>query len=134
MDRRSAAAWWLILQGAGGLVWWVLLLADTVVRDWYFADEAAWQAGRTLVFADVVLFGFGSIVAGWMSLADHRFARLARWFTVGAVAYATLVAAGWVLEPIDDWLGLLGMAPALVLTVFAVGVLDSEGASVDGDR
>ena len=126
MNRLDIAARYLIAQGVMGLVWWALLLADTSVRGWFVPDATAWPAARSLVFADLVMFCGGSIAAGVLALRRHRWARPAGWIALGSTAYATLVAVGWLLAPVDHWLGLAAMAPTLAMTGLAVAVVAKE--------
>ena len=69
------------------------------------------------------MFSVLSIVTGMLAMADHRHAAVVGWVFVGSAAYATLVAAGWLLEPVSHWLGLVLMVPSAILTLVAVWVL-----------
>lgn len=42
---------------------------------------------------------------------------------VGATSYATLVAAGWLAEPVSHWIGLVLMIPTLLATIASVVLL-----------
>lgn len=106
---------YLIAQGIGGIVWWIGLLGSERVRGWFVPE--GWEAARTLLIADVVLFGLGSIVVGLAITRQSAFAGPLSWALTGVVAYATLVSVSWLFDPIGHWLGLVFMVPSLVLTV-----------------
>lgn len=105
-------------QGVIGVLWWVLLYASSTVRDWFVA-EAGWPVARSLVAADVVGFGAGSIVVGLAVLQGRQWARGAVVALTAVTAYATLVAAAWVVAPVDRWLGLIAMTAALAMTALS---------------
>lgn len=128
MNLRRLAIWYLVVQGCAAALWWVLLLANTAVRDWFFPEPAGWPAGRTLVFADIAMFSVLSIVAGALAWLNHRHAVVVGWMFVGSAVYATLVAAGWLLEPISHWLGLVLMVPSAMLTTVCIWTLHSSVA------
>lgn len=117
------AGLYLVFQGVAGLIWWVLLFGSANVREVFAGTEAGWLAARTMVFADVIMFGFASIATGLLALRRHRFARAAGWATVGATAYATLAAVGWMLDPVGRWVGAVVMFASLIATVAAVASL-----------
>lgn len=120
MHTARLASFYLVAQGLAGLLWWVLLLFASPVRDLFFTTEDAWLAGRTLIFADVVMFGVASIAAGFLSIRSLPWAQPVAWIALGATGYATLVAIGWILEPIAHWLGAALMLPTLAATCWAV--------------
>lgn len=132
MSTGRLASSYLIVQGVAGLVWWVLLLAAEPVRDLFFPNADGWPAGRTLLLADVVMFGLVSILAGGLALRSHRWAGPVGWIALGATAYATLVAVGWLGQPIDHWLGAAAMAPTLLATMASVWLLHGSAVGRAG--
>lgn len=137
MGLARHASTYLVIQGAAGLVWWVLLLIDSPMRDLFFDSPDGWLAGRTLVFAEVLMFGLVSIATGLLARIGHRWAAPAGWVVVGATAYATLVALGWLLEPVGHWLGVVLMMPTLAATLVSALAIHAEatefGASAQAD-
>lgn len=115
MDRRRAGAY-LVAQGGIGLLWWVLLYASPTVRDWFVAD-AGWPVARSLVLADVLGFGVGSIVAGLAVLQGRGWAGGAVVAVSAVTGYATLVAAAWMVAPVDRILPVVAMTAALGMTL-----------------
>ncbi len=105
---------YLIAQGVGGILWWIGLLSSERVRSWFVPD--GWQAARTLVIADIVLFGLGSVATGLALMRQSAWSVPMVWALTGVAAYATLVAAAWLAEPVEHWLGLAFMVPSLALT------------------
>ncbi|MEM9615673.1 MAG: hypothetical protein AAF962_23065 [Actinomycetota bacterium] len=128
-DRPAVA--YLAAQGAAGLAWWVLLLASDTVRDLFFVGAEGWASGRSLLLADVIVFALGSLAAAGLAHRRHSWARPAVWVVVGATAYATLVAVGWLIESIGEPLGPAMMAPALVGTGWAARLIGAA-ATADG--
>lgn len=125
MPSVRLASYYLIFQGAAGVLWWLLLLIDSPVRDWFFSTDVGWQAGRLLLVADVVMFGCASIIAGALALRNHQRSSIAGWITVGATAYATVAAFGWIAEPVGHWLGAVLMTPTLVATCISAWILET---------
>ncbi len=117
MDRRLAGIYFLI-QGVVGLLWWVLLYASPTLRDWFVAD-AGWPVARSLVAADVVGFGLGSIAAGIAVLQQRPWTGAAVVAVAAVTAYATLVAATWVIDPVDRVLPVAAMTMAMAGTLAA---------------
>ncbi len=128
MRSDRLAAGYFALQGVAGVLWWVLLLASDWVRDRFFVGADGWAAGRSLLLADVVVFALGSLTAAALVQRGHPWAQRAAWVTVGATFYATLVAAGWVVESIGRPLGLVLMAISLVATVVAAVAAETARA------
>ncbi len=112
---------YLIAQGIGGILWWIGLLSSERVRGWFVPE--GWEAARTLMIADLVLFGGGSVATGLAMLRRSQWASPLLWALTGVVAYATLVSVSWLDDPIGHWLGLAFMIPSLALTsIMAFGV------------
>ncbi len=109
---------YLALQGAGGLAWWIGMFSSERIRSWFVPN--GWETAQTLVIADVVLFGFGSLMTALLLHRGSPWASPASWALLGVVAYATLTAVGWLSAPIAHWLGLLFMIPSLLLTAAVV--------------
>jgi len=117
VDRRQAS-WYLVVQGCLGLLWWLLLYVSPTVRAWFVAD-AGWPVARSLVLADVLGFGVGSLIAGVAVAQGRQWAGGAVVAVTAVTAYATLVAMAWVVAPVDRVLPLVAMASALALTLTA---------------
>jgi hypothetical protein len=117
MARRNIGLL-LVLQGAIGIIWWILLYRSPTVRNWFVAD-AGWPVARSLVVADVIGFGLGSVIVGIGILRNDRWASVALTALTAVVAYATLVSFAWVLEPVDRWLGAFAMLGSLGATMAA---------------
>lgn len=120
MDGPRLARWqissvYLVVQGVAGVGWWIGLNTSQGFQEWFVAP-GGWPAARTALVADVVLFGGGSILAGALSFRAHRHAPVVVLILVGVSAYATLVAAAWVGSPVERWLGVAVMVPALAAT------------------
>lgn len=127
MDRwpdrwRQYCAGYLILQGLAGIGWWIGLTASAAFQDWFIAPDG-WLAARTVLVADVLLFGGGSILTGVLAMRRHRWCRTTMLVLVGVTAYATAVSAAWVFAPVQRWLGVVVMVPALVATCLAAAVV-----------
>lgn len=124
VDRRPAAGY-LIIQGIAGAAWWVLLFTSEAVRNLFFVDVTGWEAGRTILLADLLMFAGASLVSGYLIATESKLARPATWATIGATTYATLVALGWVFGGIGHLLGFVVMVLSLGLTVVASTALGS---------
>ena len=123
MRTAALASGYLIAQGLAGFLWWLLLFLSPAVQDLFFRSPEAWTSGRSIFIADVTMFGALSIAAGVLSLRRHRWATATSWMAVGATSYATLVAAGWLAEPVSHWIGLVLMIPTLLATIASVVLL-----------
>lgn len=77
MDRRTATTYFAI-QGVAGIVWWVLLFTTDLVRDLFFVDAAGWDAGRSILIADVAMFAGASLVTAWLVATSSSLARPGR--------------------------------------------------------
>lgn len=111
---RIVAAY-LFLQGCSGIGWWVGLLASSTFQE-RFVAPGGWPTARTVLVADIALFGGGSILAGLLVWRGHRWSRAVAAALVGVVAYATAVSVVWVSAPVDRSLGGVLMGLALVGT------------------
>ena len=122
-NKRSSGELWYVLyllaQGVGTFVWWAAMRWSDGVRSRFIGeDEAAWEAARTILWADAIVFGAGSIAAAFAIATISRWRVPVVWVVVGASWYATLVAVGWTRAPIDRGLGLAVMIPAALLTTW----------------
>ena len=115
--RRWAAAF-LVLEGTGGTIWWVGMLAVPGWRTPFLAPGAPDSTLLALGPADLVFFLGGSFLSAW-GLARQRFwSWPALCVHAGAACYAALTALALPLLSGGGWLGALLMAPAfLVLPV-----------------
>lgn len=120
-DRRAAAAF-LVTQGFGVLGWWLSMVVSSSVRGWFVGGLAGWEAARTLVLADCIVYGVGSIVVGATIGRGGTWVLRGLWILVGAAWYATMVAALWLFDPIGEWLGLVFMVPSALLTTIIAKV------------
>lgn len=121
LSGRGAATAYLVMQGIGVLGWWLLMAVSSAVRSWFVGGSTGWEAARTLVLADCIVFGVGSIVVGLRLGRERAWVFRGLWVLVGAAWYATLVAALWLFDPVGEWLGIVIMIPAaLATTVIAL--------------
>lgn len=84
MNRRQAG-FYLVAQGAIGVLWWLLLYTSLSVRGWFVADSG-WPVARSLVLADLIGFGCGSLATG-IAVLQHR-----QWAGGAAVAVSAVTA------------------------------------------
>lgn len=122
--RRRIAGWYLVAQGLATFAWWIAMARWLPFRDRFIAPDG-WPAARTILAADVVLVGGGSLAIGLLILGRHRHSGRLGLVLVGATAYATVVSAAWVRPPVDRWWGLIVMLGALAATTLAVGQADA---------
>jgi hypothetical protein len=122
LHQRTSAIGYLLTQGLATVVWWLGLVTWPRFQE-LFVAPGGWPAARTVLVADLVLFGGGSAVVGLLALAGHRLAPSAGLALIGVASYATAVSLAWVAPPVDRWLGPLVMVVALTATVLAVLVV-----------
>ncbi len=120
MARLSAV--YLIAQGIAGLAWWAALFASDPFRRVFFSN-GGWDTARTILAADLVFFAGGSILTGWMIRRQHSLAGVVGLVTVGATAYATVLAISWSFGSVGEWSGAIAMLGSLVLTSAAVATV-----------
>jgi hypothetical protein len=120
---RRAAVCWLWVQGAGGTLWWILVLASPGFRAWFVPPGAPLFTLHAFALPDLVFVIAGSLAAARGLARARAWAWPVLCATAGAVGYATLYAAMLAALAGGAWASALLMAPPLALTAyFAYGL------------
>lgn len=117
MSIRRTAGGYFLLQGAAVIMWWLLLVFFPSTRRHFQMDAASESTLLAFWLPDLILLGFGSLVAGILCLGGSSLGPTAVWFTSGAVSYASLYCLALAVRSDVGWLGVTLMLPAMVLSI-----------------
>lgn len=114
------------LQAMAVAGWWVLLWVRPEYRAAFTLEPASQVSLLAFGLPDLVLLAGGSAVASLASFRSSTYLMPSLWMVAGAVSYATLYCLfGSVLSD-SAWLGVLLMAPAMLLSVTFAMALSSQ--------
>lgn len=125
MKIRHSASIYFAIQGVATAAWWMLLFFVPSSRSLFQMGES-----ETVLLAfwlpDLFLLASGSLMASAFCFFNSRFALIAVWFVIGAIAYASLYCLTFAVLSDTGWLGVTLMLPATLWSgVFAVGLSPS---------
>lgn len=111
----TLAGGYLALQATGVVGWWVALLVRPEWRGHFqFDSEIALLA---FWLPDLLLLAGASAIVSGLCFRRHPVAVPGIWFVAGGVSYATLYCLAGSLRTDTGWLGVVLMAPAMLVTV-----------------
>lgn len=126
---RRMAALYLSIQAGLGIVWWAILLLRPQSRAAFQPREYPSDFILTYALPDGLLFIGASGATAILLLRRSPAARLALWFTAGAVMYATLHCIGIALRTTGFWPSAIMMAASAACTLAIAALFRHD----DGD-
>lgn len=109
------ASRYFMVQGAAVILWWILLFTVPQSRA-YFRMGDSDVVLLAFWLPDLLLLGIGSIVTSHWIRTESRLMPLALWFVTGTLTYATLYCLAFALLTDTGWLGVVLMAPAMIVS------------------
>lgn len=120
MTRRRLATWYFAAQGIAVPAWWLTLYASPGSRAAFLPDARLEPSFAAFVVPDCAVLGFGSLAVCYLGGPRPHVAKRLALLVFGALLYATLYTAAWVVFAGAPGLALALMALATVACGLAV--------------
>lgn len=118
MPFKRIAAWYLLIEGIGGIAWWITLFVYPVHRSSFMADGSPDSMLLAFLIPDALLFVGGAFLSAYLVMKPTPWAFGVLWLHAGAVAYAALYCWGLVIfSKGDGMIGALMMTPPLIISL-----------------